>query len=83
MRLQHALPRRLLPAVVPFLALLAVAMLGGCSVAGGMTGSVGQAGGRIGVSVDIAILDAARWHRTEQQYDVKTVYVVPDYKASP
>lgn len=66
------------------MALLAVAVLGGCSVSGGMSGSIGEAGARVGASVDFAILDAARRAGKRRQYDdVKTVYVVPDYKASP
>jgi len=81
MTLLHALRRRSL--AIPFLALLAVAVLGGCSVSGGMTGSIGQAGARVGASVDLSILDATTGSRTSQQYDVRTVYVVPAYKASP
>ena len=83
MTLLHEVRRRLLATVVPSLALLAVAVLGGCSVSGGMSGTIGEAGARVGANVDFAILDAARRSGTRQQHDVKTVYVVPDYKASP
>ena len=69
--------------VIAVLALLAVPALGGCSVAGGMSGSIGESGVGVGASVDLRILDGARGFRTKQQYDVRTVYVVPGYKAAP
>ncbi len=78
-----ALPRRSLATAIPFLALLAVVALGGCSVTGGVTGSIGHAGARVGANVDFTILDAAIGYRTQPRYEVETVYVVPNHKASP
>ena len=77
----HALRRRLLATAIPFLALLAVVALGGCSV--GVTGSIGHAGASVGANVDFTILDAANRYRTQQRYQVETVYVVPNHNASP
>ena len=81
MRSLHVLRRRSFAPAIPFLALLAVALLGGCSVGGGVSGSLGQSGAHIGANVDFAIFDAVTGSRTHERYE--TVYVVPNHKASP
>ena len=83
MRSLHALRRRSLAPAIGVLVLLAVAVLGGCSVAGGVTGSISQSGARVGATVDFSIIDVATWSRAKQPYEVETVYVVPDHNASP
>ncbi len=83
MRTVHTLRRRSLAPAIPFLALLAVAVLGGCSVGGGVSGSIGEAGGHLGASVDFSIHGATTGSRMKQRYGGETAYVVPNYAASP
>ncbi len=83
MRTLHALRRRSLAPAIPCLALLAVAVLGGCSVGGGVSGSIGQSAAHIGGNVDFSILNMPMGSRTKQRYEVETAYAVPNHKASP
>ncbi len=83
MRSLHTLRGQALAPVVGSLALLSVAVLGGCSAGGGVSGSIGHSGAHIGANIDLAIYDPFNRTRSQYQYDGQTVYVVPDHNASP
>ena len=81
MRSIRTLRRRSL--AIPFLALLAIAALGGCSVGGGVSGSIGGAGAHIGANLDFGILDGSWQPDSKERYRAKTAYAIPNHKASP
>ncbi|MEE8460386.1 MAG: hypothetical protein V3S08_10945 [Phycisphaerales bacterium] len=83
MRSLHTLRGRVLAPVIGSLVLLSVAVLGGCSAGGGVSGSIGHSGAHIGANVDFAIYDPFNRASRQSQYDGRTVYVVPDHNASP
>ncbi|TDJ57153.1 MAG: hypothetical protein E2O40_03450 [Planctomycetota bacterium] len=83
MRSPHTLRGRVLAPVIGSLVLLSVAVLGGCSAGGGVSGSIGHSGAHIGANIDLSIYDPFNRARSQYQYDGQTVYVVPDHNASP
>ena len=83
MRALHTRRNRVFALATLPLALLAVAVLGGCSAGGGVSGSIGHSGAHIGANIDLAIYDPYNRTRSQYQHDGQTVYVVPDHNASP
>lgn len=86
MKAPHSRHGRIRRSALTTLALIALPLLGGCSVSGGVNGSVGDgsdAGAHFGIDLEFGPYGGAGSVDTKQRYDGQTVYVVPDHRASP